>query len=58
MSENVPPGETVRSERHDSTHVVTIDRPAIRNAVFGGYNRRWGIPLVDGGHSPVPSDRS
>src|SRR5258706_13363468 len=35
MSENIPPVETVRSERHGSIYIVTIDRPTVRNAVDG-----------------------
>ena len=35
MSENIPPVETVRSERHGAIYIVTIDRPTVRNAVDG-----------------------
>ncbi len=35
MSENIPPVETIRSERHGSIYIVTIDRPTVRNAVDG-----------------------
>jgi enoyl-CoA hydratase len=30
-------------------------RVAAEDAVFGVYNRRWGIPLVDGGDDPTAS---
>lgn len=35
MSENVSSVDTVRSERHGAIYLVTIDRPAVRNAVDG-----------------------
>ena len=35
MSENIPPVDTVRSERHGAIYIVTIDRPTVRNAVDG-----------------------
>ena len=35
MPENIPPVETVRSERQGAISIVTIDCPTVRNAVDG-----------------------